>query len=189
MENNTVNKPIRKVFECNKVKFATEKDAQFSLSKIKATSDRKVIPVRVYLCKKCSSWHLTSKRDIFEDEKIIAALNKEIVSLKGKIIELEFDIKGKADTIGFLNKRNGKEENVNVKSDSRVKELITHNSNLKKEISKQREDNKKLINELVSKRKVNVESLTIEELISLKVASDGRLFTLLLNRKSDGKPN
>lgn len=48
---------------CKKYAYATEKLAKQHLRIIRASSDRKTLPVRVYECSLCSMWHLTSIED------------------------------------------------------------------------------------------------------------------------------
>lgn len=133
-----------KVLPCaSKVKFATEKDALFSLKKITKTSDRKVIPIRAYECNHCGNWHLTSKTDRFEDQ--VAPFKAEIEALKLKISEQQ-------QTIDGLTKRNNKEENIAVKIDKRVKEMQTQVGKLTLTIKRLREDNSELINKYHTKK-------------------------------------
>lgn len=54
---------------CVKVKFRSEKDAQFYIDKLAKKSTRKVIPQRSYLCRICNTWHLTSQPNKFLIEK------------------------------------------------------------------------------------------------------------------------
>ncbi len=133
-----------KVLPCaSKVKFATEKDALFSLKKITKTSDRKVIPIRVYECNHCGNWHLTSKTDRFEDQ--VAPFKAEIEALKLKISEQQKTIEG-------LTKRNNKEENIAVKVDKRVKEMQLQVGKLTLTVKRLREDNSELINKYHTKK-------------------------------------
>lgn len=85
---------------CDKTYFATEKDAEEYIIKLKATSKRSVKPQRAYLCPHCNSWHLTSRdkneydvimklrAEINEKNKIITNLNKIIHEKNLKIKEL-----------------------------------------------------------------------------------------------------
>ena len=45
-----------------KVRFGSEKAAQYTIDKIKNKSKRSRIPTRAYKCN-CGAWHLTSKPD------------------------------------------------------------------------------------------------------------------------------
>jgi len=101
---------------CKKVHFRCEQDALYSLEKIKKTSKKKVIPVRAYLCK-CGFWHLTSKASAHHDSP---------EELKQRIGELEKEINN-------LKQRNNREENVAVKSNSRIKSLTLENESLRRE--------------------------------------------------------
>src|SRR5438477_1959570 len=87
-------------FECSKVKFRTETDADLHIAKLKRTSNRSKIPKRSYLCEHCNSWHLTST-DKNEDtwrEKY----KKEIKRLGSIILSLQNEIKNKKETIKKL---------------------------------------------------------------------------------------
>jgi hypothetical protein len=53
--------PENKVEECTKEKYISKKVAQSHLNWIRENSKAKTIPVRVYECNICTSWHLTSK--------------------------------------------------------------------------------------------------------------------------------
>ncbi len=179
MENSPVQK---KGFVCNKVRFATEEAAQFALDKIKATSDRKVIPVRVYLCK-CKSWHLTSKRDIFEDEKVILSLRQTIETLKVEIDSLKQRNVSLDEKVLLLSKRNNKEENVAVKSDSRVKNLKKELETAQNELKRHRADTGVLITKLNQPiNKSLIDSLTLDKLIELKVFIEVKVIELLTKK-------
>ncbi|MES2382622.1 MAG: hypothetical protein V4538_16355 [Bacteroidota bacterium] len=80
---------------CSKTYFATEKDADFYLTKLKATSNRGNIPKRSYLCTHCFSWHLTSTDDditvmekyrqkINDLQKLLAEKNQIIHTLRNR---------------------------------------------------------------------------------------------------------
>lgn len=57
--------------EANKIIFPTEKDAKFELKRIREFKQKNNWkPVRVYECRACSGWHLTSKpHEKFKDEE------------------------------------------------------------------------------------------------------------------------
>jgi len=78
---------------CPKTYFATEKDAEFYIDKLKQTSNRAKRPKRAYLCPDCFQWHLTSqdkdlpsiikyRQKINELQKLIAEKNEIINKLK-----------------------------------------------------------------------------------------------------------
>jgi hypothetical protein len=128
-------------FVCKKVKFATQKDAEFSISKIKNTSTRNVIPVRAYQCK-CGAWHLTSKRDMHNDASRIQELEEEKEVLMAKIKELEQALK-------ITDKQSDKEYRIEAKKDDLVKQL---NNQLKlslKTNERIRKDNEELIMRII----------------------------------------
>lgn len=125
--------------ECKKVKFSTEKDAEFYLSKLKKTSSRKNIPTRAYLCPFCTSWHLTS-RDSFE--------NKKIKELESEIESLKKEISKKNEEINLLEGRNNKEYNLAIKTDERIIKLNEKIAQKDKDISRLRTDNSELITKL-----------------------------------------
>jgi hypothetical protein len=128
-------------FVCKKVKFATKKDAEFSISKIKNTSTRNVIPVRAYECK-CGAWHLTSKRDMHNDANRIQELEEEKELLNAKIKELEQALKS-------TDKQSDKEYKIEAKKDKLVKEL-NHQLKLSLKTNERiRKDNEELIIRLI----------------------------------------
>lgn len=149
-----------KILPCaSKVKFATEKDALFSLDKITKTSKRKVIPIRAYHCE-CGKWHLTSKTDKFSEQ---------VTPFKERIEELELETKSLKQTIEDLTRKNNKEENVKVKADSRVVQLQKRNKVQDETIARLRKDVSDLIMRLNDKDRVNeLENLSLSELLELK---------------------
>jgi len=130
---------------CNKVKFGSEKDALFSLKKIKETSDREVIPIRAYHCK-CGAWHLTSKRDVFKDDKRVEQLEAEIETLNIKIAELEKTIKdNNAKSVQTIVKKGNEKSNEKIS-------IIKAQLKVQKEMNKRlRMDNGQLISKLHNK--------------------------------------
>ena len=113
----------KNVIICKKTKFATKVFALDSLVKITQTSDRKIIPVRAYLCKHCFSWHLTSKPDLFELQMETEKIKLENKHLEEKIVKLEDEISVLNVTVTVLARGQNKKENVQVKADKRVQEL------------------------------------------------------------------
>lgn len=108
--------------KCKKASFVSEKEALFSLEKIKKVSTRQVIPTRVYLCF-CGKWHLTSRLDIKEIEKENQELKKKNDILEKKIqaltkknnitkkliynlFSINFDLKTKENIFKLLNSNN-----------------------------------------------------------------------------------
>lgn len=130
---------------CNKVKFGSEKDALFSLKKIKEVSDREVIPIRVYHCK-CGAWHLTSKRDVFKNDGRIDELEAEIKTLNLKIAELEKTIKdNNAKSVQTIVKKGNEKINEKIS-------IIKAQLKVQKEMNKRlRIDNGQLISKLHNK--------------------------------------
>ena len=57
--------------ECTKVKFSDEAQAENYIQKFQQTSKNKVKPIRSYLCKKCLSWHITTKPNKYEAERAL----------------------------------------------------------------------------------------------------------------------
>jgi|688.fasta_scaffold28482_8 hypothetical protein len=130
---------------CNKVKFGSEKDALFSLKKIKETSDREIIPIRAYHCK-CGAWHLTSKRDVFKDDKRVEQLEAEIETLNIKIAELEKTIKdNNTKSVQTIVKKGNEKINEKIS-------IIKAQLKVQKEMNKRlRNDNNQLISKLHNK--------------------------------------
>ena len=73
---------------CKKVSFGTEEDANFYINKLQKTSSRELVPVRAYLCDKCTNWHLTKVVDKTA-ANIIESLNNKIIELKKEIWKLQ----------------------------------------------------------------------------------------------------
>lgn len=124
------------VLICKKTKFASKEFAIESLVKITETSDRKIIPVRAYLCKHCFSWHLTSKPDLFELQAETEKVKLENRHLEEKIVKLEDEIGVLNVTVTVLARGQSKKENVQVKADKRVQEL---SNTVKKQLEQLRE--------------------------------------------------
>lgn len=96
--------------QCDKTKYASKEFAEFYLKKIKYNSFRDKVPVRVYLCPYCNTWHLTSKES--KEMKHIEMLDAQIVNLKSKNEKLEKEVrrlslklKEKNETIVDLNRK------------------------------------------------------------------------------------
>jgi uncharacterized protein (UPF0335 family) len=149
-----------KILPCaSKVKFATEKDALFSLEKITKTSKRDVIPIRAYHCN-CGSWHLTSKTNKFSEQ---------VTPYVDRIKELESEVETMKSVILDLTRKNNKEENVKVKADARVIQLQKQNKVQNETIARLRKDVSDLIVRLNDKDRVNeLEHLSLSQLLELK---------------------
>jgi predicted nuclease with TOPRIM domain len=107
---------------CRKVSFADEKAAINYINILQNTSKRKRKPVRAYLCEKCLTWHLTSKKEILspEDEQ----LTKRIGKLENKVKQLTKESENKTKKIDKLheevydlNRRLGRTSNKNTDYD------------------------------------------------------------------------
>jgi uncharacterized protein YlaI len=72
---------------CTKVYFADEKNANAYIEKLNKTSDRKLKPIRAYLCEKCFNWHLTSIES-YENMQLVYK-ERQIKNLKDKINKQE----------------------------------------------------------------------------------------------------
>jgi len=77
--------------KCSKVYFADERFDQEYIDKLQRTSNRRLKPVRAYLCEKCLNWHLTSIEG--REAKDKANNDRQINNLKPKIIHLESEVK------------------------------------------------------------------------------------------------
>lgn len=68
---------------CKKVKFIDEEFANQYIQKLQKTSNRKLKPVRAYLCEKCLTWHITSIETIssklpkLEQDRLLAKEQKQ----------------------------------------------------------------------------------------------------------------
>jgi len=90
---------------CKKVSFATEKDAEFYIKKLKATSKRDVVPMRSYLCEVCFRWHLTHLQaiDVLAFQKEHEKMKEKIVGFEKRVSELVFKCEDRGQTIKMLN--------------------------------------------------------------------------------------
>lgn len=75
-------------YQCKKVAFATEADADFYIEKLKRTSSRKVVPTRAYLCETCRNWHLTHVQNI-DVQKVLYGYEKRIRELEKQLAEAD----------------------------------------------------------------------------------------------------
>ncbi|AZA87134.1 hypothetical protein EG349_10220 [Chryseobacterium shandongense] len=55
---------------CNKIGFASKKEANTTKNFIRRTSSRAVLPERTYFCRECGKWVLTSKKIFNKNEHI-----------------------------------------------------------------------------------------------------------------------
>jgi len=109
---------------CRKVKFTDENSATFTLKKITENSTLNKKPQRAYLCKICSSWHLTSKPDI-------SSLQDELNNLKQENEQLKKKIKDD-------NYKKELELKYKIKRDTELKKLKNANFSLAKKLTEQR---------------------------------------------------
>lgn len=130
--------------ECKKAKFATEKDADFFIQKLKATSKRAKIPTSSYFCQRCTSWHLTSLKQ--NEWKEAVSLKKQLESLK---LAHKEEVKVLKEQISLLKQENTKEVNV----DSRIKKMNNTLLEKLKTINRLRQDNKDLISKNIQLEK------------------------------------
>lgn len=128
---------------CNKIRYATEKDALFALEKIKEQSIKQKKPIRAYKCY-CGAWHLTSRKDLKDIAAENAELKNTINNLNQKIINIESEqhqkiklelkrenrFKTYTDTIKRLEKKLREVRNdlwkqiaINVKLQDKIKEI------------------------------------------------------------------
>jgi hypothetical protein len=128
---------------CNKIRYATEKDALFALEKIKEQSIKQKKPIRTYKCY-CGAWHLTSRKDLKDIAAENAELKNTINNLNQKIINIESEQEQKiklelkrenrfktyTDTIKRLEKKLREVRNdlwkqiaINVKLQDKIKEI------------------------------------------------------------------
>ena len=82
--------------KCKKAIFRTQSDADEFIDKINRTSNRKVKPLRSYMCEECLNWHTSSSLDYFdiglkkakenlrEAQSIIRDKDKEIERIKSE---------------------------------------------------------------------------------------------------------
>jgi hypothetical protein len=73
---------------CNKIRYATEKDALFALDKIKEQSVKEKKPIRAYKCY-CGAWHLTSRKDLKDIATENTQLKDTILELQNQIINIK----------------------------------------------------------------------------------------------------
>lgn len=128
---------------CNKIRYATEKDALFALDKIKKQSVKEKKPTRTYKCY-CGAWHLTSRKDLKDIATENTQLKDTILELQNKIINItseqeqkiklqlkrETRFKTYTDNIKRLEKKLREVRNdlwkqiaINVKLQNKIKEM------------------------------------------------------------------
>jgi cell division protein FtsB len=113
---------------CTKVSFATEKDANEHIARLKAKSKRKVVPTRAYACNKCKGYHLTSQPNWVERTKV---LEGQIDGLKNKVQELEaLNSTLKVGDLGNLVKKNQTQKATIRQRDETIKKLNKTNAEL-----------------------------------------------------------
>lgn len=114
-----------KQIPCNKVFFATEKDALYYINKLNKTSTRSYKPSRPYLCEKCNTWHLTSTITVDY------AMENKVKSLKEKNEKLVSDLNNsKNEIVKDIHK-----EDIYKDINRKLKEQIARNDDLKKWLS------------------------------------------------------
>ena len=97
---------------CKKIKYGTKEIAEEDLRRIRKTSKKEILPVSVYKCPQCNSWHLTSKpydteelRNKHESEKedikryvcdaliVCHSMRQQLTSMQGKIDKIMTQLK------------------------------------------------------------------------------------------------
>ena len=117
--------------ECLKSKYRDEKSALDDIKLISKKSNRTKIPIRAYLCRHCSSWHLTSAPDFTSIKEENEILKKEL-----KKISQEFINYKKSERKGLLKE---------IKKESYVSQLKSQLSKKKEIIKHLRNNNSELI--------------------------------------------
>ena len=98
--------------QCKKIKYGTKEIAEEDLRRIRKTQKKDILPVSVYKCAQCNSWHLTSKpydteelRSKHELEKaeikkyvcdaliVCHSMRQQLTSMQGKIDNLITQLK------------------------------------------------------------------------------------------------
>lgn len=73
---------------CEKAKYASQNAADEAIARFKKQGKRAGVVLRSYLCVYCSTWHLTSKPDFYQSDKMllqrITQLEHELKSLKNQ---------------------------------------------------------------------------------------------------------
>lgn len=128
---------------CKKVKYASERDANNDIERIRIKSKRNTIPIRSYKCPVCSSWHLTSRED-WKDK--IAKLENQIKDLTTENTRLQSEIL-------TLRRGSDKEIRLEVKKDERLVSFQKKIEKQNKLIGMLRKDNSYLINKMMTNPK------------------------------------
>lgn len=134
---------------CKKVKFDTKINADLYIAKLRRTSNRDKIPKRSYLCPHCRCWHLTSQQSY--ESLIIEDLKKQIGDLIEKHKKELQDLKNENQAI---KQGANKQENIAVKTDTRIQQLNKAINEKNRVISKLREDNSDLISRNIQLKKL-----------------------------------
>ena len=81
---------------CKKTTYRTSQLAWEDLERIKAKTDRQIIPKRAYKCKRCGNFHLTSKstpKDKIKDLKFkVFILKKKLAESESKLASREEEL-------------------------------------------------------------------------------------------------
>jgi|TARA_B110000093_G_C12799011_1_gene337974 cell division protein FtsB len=119
---------------CTKVSFASEKDANEHIQRIKEKSGRRVLPTRAYACNKCPNYHLTSQPNWVELTK---TLEGKIVVLKDKVQDLETrNATLRVGDLGKLAKKNQTQKATITQRDETIKKLNKTNGELMQNLIK-----------------------------------------------------
>lgn len=129
--------------ECTKTKYASQSMADFDINKISKKSNRGTIPIRSYLCQRCGSWHLTSRKDF----------NEEIKLLNDQILELKKENESLRQINDMLKINKNKLENHEAKVDARVVQLKQELNVMEKRLNNSRKDNSELIAKIIQLQK------------------------------------
>lgn len=124
---------------CKKTRYASEKDANDDIARIRAKSKRETVPIRSYRCNLCGFWHLTSREDYREK---INDLQKEIENLKSENSRLKSELE-------LVTKGIHREVTLELRRDDRIKQLQITVLNKSKLVKILRKDNRELINKLM----------------------------------------
>ncbi len=142
--------------QCTKVKFASQKYADFHIQKHKLENDKKGLKARSYKCKICpNSWHITSKVEnckLIEDNEALLLkveelkeTNQRLSNLNQKLLNQERKDLRQEAVVEVLENSISKKAEAILSMSKKIKELTSFNDALIKKIDSLEEENRNLI--------------------------------------------
>ena len=143
--------------QCTKVKFSSEKYADFHINKHKLENEKKGLKARSYKCKICpNSWHITSKIEnyklIADNEFLLAKVeelkktNQKLADSNSKFFNQERKELRQEAVVEALENIVSKNKEAISGMSKKIKDLVSFNDALLKKISSLEEENNRALN-------------------------------------------